>query len=86
MILADINGLCNTKVKPLSKTYHVYVTVTQLLKLNEKFEDTKGAIRDRNPKNSNVSNKRIKTKRRTMVDKVIHRKLKIEEHEYFLLH
>ena len=42
MILADENVLCNIKLKSLSKTYHVHVSVTQLLKLNEKFEDTTG--------------------------------------------
>ena len=42
MLLADENVLCNIKLKSLSKTYHVHVSVTQLLKLNEKFEDTTG--------------------------------------------
>lgn len=67
----------------LSKTYHLHVSVIPLLKLTEMFEDNKHAIRCRNLKNSNVSNNRIKTKIPTMA---IYRKLKIAEHEYFLLH
>ena len=49
----------------------------------EKFEDTQSVIRSRNSKNVRQYNGQKKT-RTIMINKIIHRKLKIEQHELHL--
>ena len=46
------------------------------------FEDTKGVIRSNNLKNKQYMTKRKRTKRHTMVNKTLQRKLKIEQHDH----
>ena len=46
------------------------------------FEDTKGVIRSNNSKNKQYMAKRKRTKRHTMVNKTLQRKLKIEQHDH----
>jgi hypothetical protein len=52
-------------------------------KYKEKFEETKGIIRSANLKkiSGNTVTKRKRTKGQTMICKILHRKLKIEQHK-----
>jgi hypothetical protein len=50
--------------------------------LREKIEDTKWAIRNCNLKDRHCNGQsKTKKKKKTMVNKILHRKLKIEQHE-----
>jgi hypothetical protein len=47
----------------------------------EKFEDNKGKISNRSLKTTTLIGQKKVTTRQTMVDKILHRKLKSEQHE-----
>ena len=46
-----------------------------------KFEDNKGKISNRSLKTTTLIGQKKATTRQTMVDKILHRKLKSEQHE-----
>ena len=64
-----------------TKQYSV-ICLNELVVIYGKFEDVKGAIRSRKSKERQYNAK--KTKGQTMIYKILHKKLNIEQHESHL--